>query len=284
MSPLRTLGLALSMTCLTLVTPPLVRLARAETVTQTCIRQLSKLPGNVTSAQIQTVCETAKVLDDCKSVGGEPILHYDREAFRPDGKKILVMGLIHGDEEPSGSVARSWMARLAQIKPRNAWRVLPIVNPDGWAKKTRTNSNGVDLNRNFPTEDWDKLALSYWKKSTQSDPRRYPGAAATSEKETACAVKHFEDFKPDFIVSIHTPYGLLDFDGPRRGLPRSDLLPWRFLGHYPGSLGRFMWHDRKIPVLTIELKESGVVEAVGRFDALQDIAGAIALSQPAAKE
>ena len=31
---------------------------------------------------------------------------------------------------------------------------IPCLNPDGMSKNTRTNSNGVDLNRNFPTKNW----------------------------------------------------------------------------------------------------------------------------------
>ena len=27
------------------------------------------------------------------------------------------------------------------------------------------------------------------------------------------------------------------------------------MGHYPGSLGRYMWFERKVPVLTMELRE-----------------------------
>jgi hypothetical protein len=54
------------------------------------------------------------------------------------------------------------------------------MNPDGMLKSqpTRTNANGVDLNRNFPTPHWDKEAPRYWQQRTSNDPRRYPGHQA----------------------------------------------------------------------------------------------------------
>ena len=109
-------------------------------------------------------------------------------------KRILVMSLIHGDEIPAGSVARAWMTRLERISPRNTWRVIPVANPDGVKARTRMNANGVDLNRNFPSKDWDKFALNRWKTKKRSDPRRYPGPSMASEIETQCLMSLMEDF------------------------------------------------------------------------------------------
>ena len=129
------------------------------------------------------------------------------------------------------------------------------MNPDGVILKTRTNAHKVDLNRNFPTKDWDEKAKEFWAKDSQKSWRRFPGDTAASEPETRCALKHLESFQPDMVVSIHTPLKVLDFDGPKVKPPKYDYLPWKSLGNYPGSLGRYMWHERKVPVLTMELKE-----------------------------
>jgi hypothetical protein len=152
-----------------------------------------------------------------------------------------------------------------------------MINPDGVREKTRTNANKIDLNRNFPSKDWDQNAMSYWKKTTKSDPRRYPGTSAASEPETQCLIKHILDFKPDFIISIHTPLGVLDFDGPSMGNPGFKPLPWVGLGNYAGSLGRYMWVDSHIPVLTIELKGNTGLKKLEEFDQLQDISGTVAI-------
>jgi hypothetical protein len=98
---------------------------------------------------------------------------------------------------------------------------------------------------------------------------------AASEPETKCALHHLEDFQPDFIVSVHTPLKVLDFDGPKVSPPpKFDYLPWKSLGNYPGSLGRYMWLERNTPVLTMELKEN-LPPNLAPFEQLQDIIGSL---------
>lgn len=224
-------------------------------LSELCMKSLSPFPGESDKKALQSACDKVQVMDNCTSTDGVPIFYYDRKGINKEPANILVFSLIHGDETPAGSVGRFWMERLESIEPRNNWRVIPVLNPDGVKAKTRTNANKVDLNRNFPTKDWNDKAIPYWEKSTKKNPRRFPGLTSASEPETRCAVKAIDDFKPDFIVSIHTPLTVLDFDGPKVKPPKFDYLPWKSLGNYPGSLGRYMWFERKTPVLTMELKE-----------------------------
>ncbi|MEK6554233.1 MAG: succinylglutamate desuccinylase/aspartoacylase family protein, partial [Bdellovibrionota bacterium] len=146
-----------------------------------CKTRLSSLIGPFDKTQIEPLCAEVKTLDTCKSFKGEPIFHYEKvgtgtpNSSHPAPKKVLVFSLIHGDEFGAGSVARAWMFRLRTIDPRNTWRMIPLVNPDGLTLKTRTNARKVDLNRNFPSNDWEENALAYWKKDQKSAPRRYPG-------------------------------------------------------------------------------------------------------------
>lgn len=247
---------------------------------EACIADFKLIDPKMLESDIKDFCEKMKTQQDCRSEQGRPIYYYDKVV--PDEKrKILAMSLIHGDEKPSSTVTQSWINRLGKIDPRNTWRVIPVVNPDGLRLKTRTNAKGVDLNRNFPTKSWEETALEGWKTKTKSDPRRYPGPQPASEKETQCLLKHFEEFKPDFIISIHTPYGVLDFDGPRVAAPKNSPLPWSPLGNFPGSLGRFMWKDNNIPVLTIELKGNVGLKRLEEMDRLQDISGKIAIEAKA---
>lgn len=250
-------------------------LADFKNLSQDCVTDLKKFPGASDEKLLKQACEKVKVDDICVSVDGRPIFHYDKAAKDFGGKRVLVFSLIHGDETPAGTVGRYWMERLESIDSRNTWRVVPILNPDGVKRKTRTNANNIDLNRNFPTRDWNELAVTYWKKSTRANPRRFPGHEAASEPETKCAMKQIEDFKPDFIVSVHTPLKVLDFDGPKISPPpKFDYLPWKSLGHFPGSLGRYMWFERQTPVLTMELKEN-LPPNLGPFERLQDIIGSL---------
>jgi hypothetical protein len=210
--------------------------------------------------------------DPCLSIQGTSIDHHDFVA-REGGLKnrILVIGQIHGDEPQSGELAHFWIDRLKKIKfPSNHWRIIPIANPDGTVLKTRMNANRIDLNRNFPTKDWNELGPRHWRDHQKSDPRRFPGHSPGSEPEVKCLVEHINNFKPQLIVSLHTPYGLFDFDGPTKK-PISKLLPWKRLGTYPGSLGRWAWDERNIPVLTVELRPDSLISNRDGFILLQDV-------------
>ena len=114
--------------------------------------------------------------------------------------------------------------------------------------------------------------MYYWQKATKKDPRRFPGHAAASESETRCLIKHIAEFKPDFVVSIHTPLRVLDFDGPKVKPPIYNYLPWKRLGNFPGSLGRLLWVEKNIPVLTTELKNDLPITG-SVFEQLQDVIG-----------
>ena len=251
--------------------------AKAEftNLSETCFSELKKFPGAIDDKLLKQACEKAVIDDQCVSAEGRPIYHYEKLASDPTAKRILVFSLIHGDETPAGTVGRYWMERLENIAPRNSWRVIPILNPDGVKYKTRTNANKIDVNRNFPTKDWESSAISNWKRTTGGNLRRFPGNEGGSEPETKCAMKHIDEFKPDFIVSVHTPLKVLDFDGPKVSPPpKFDYLPWKSLGNYPGSLGRYMWMERNTPVLTMELKEN-LPPNLAPFEQLQDIIGSL---------
>lgn len=171
-------------------------------------------------------------------------------------KRILVIGGIHGDELTSMSIVFRWLEAVTQAEGTGYdWRMIPLANPDGFKARpsTRVNGNGVDLNRNFPTPDWEQDADDYWVKRTGRDPRRFPGKSANSEVETRWLIAHIDDFKPDLIISVHAPYNLLDYDGPVPLPTRFGRLSLNRLGVYPGSLGNYGGLFKQIPVITIEL-------------------------------
>lgn len=252
-----------------------VSFADSISLKQSCLNYLQSYPSYFKEETLDQVCEKVQQTEGCKSSKDEPIFHADFKSQYDGAKKIMVISLIHGDETNAGSVGRYWMERLQKIDPRNSWRIIPVANPDGVHKKTRTNANGVDLNRNFPTVDWSSDAVKYWEKYTQKNTRRFPGYAAGGEIETQCIMKHLEEYKPDFVVSIHTPLHVLDFDGPKLARkPSYTYLPWKTLGNFPGSLGRYLWVERQTPVLTTELRSTLPKEAAP-FEQLQDIVGTL---------
>lgn len=178
----------------------------------------------------------------------------------PEPLRVLVLGAIHGDEPTSASLAMRWIAFAAQPQPalRQSvhWRFIPALNPDGMLARpaTRVNARGVDLNRNFPTPNWERDAPVYWEKRTRRDPRRWPGPEPLSEPESRFLHEQMEGFRPDLVVSIHAPYGVLDYDGPLPPPSRLGRLRLDQLGIFPGSLGHYGSVRQGMPVVTIELQ------------------------------
>ncbi|MFT6436903.1 MAG: hypothetical protein ACJAVI_004977 [Candidatus Azotimanducaceae bacterium] len=185
--------------------------------------------------------------------------------------KVLVIGGIHGDEFSSVSVLFKWMNILNEHHSGLFhWRFVPALNPDGLLRKKsqRQNHNGVDLNRNFPTTDWEEHALTHWRNKTHKNPRRNPGETPASEPEVKWLVQQISIFKPDIIISIHAPYHLVDYDGPPTAPNKLGSLYLRDLGVFPGSLGNYAGIDLNVPIVTVELKSAGIMPPEKEIDAM----------------
>ena len=256
-------------------TPPASAAAVAATppdLAQWCARLASAVPGVDLPA-----CRASGLQPGAgRSVHGLPLWTNDVLPANAPKFKVLLLGGIHGDEHASVALAFDWIARSrgvqAQAMPRAtktgkptisdvAWRFVPLLNPDGLlhAPSTRVNAHGVDLNRNFPTADWARDARPYWIQRTRRDPRRFPGPQPLSEPESRWLLEQIDQFHPDLIVSVHAPYGLLDFDGPPPAPRRLGSLQLDPVGVYPGSLGNYGGLVKNVPVMTLELKNARAV-------------------------
>ena len=248
-------GLFIFAVCAAYTNPAMAApLASLEGACNNLASKLKSVPAGECKSAGLNVANTA-------SVQGQPILWRDYRSVKSKtpAKRVLLVGGIHGDELSSVAVTFEWMRRLAdQERQPFYWRVVPCLNPDGVLASVskRVNGRGVDLNRNFPTPDWNAKATLYWRNKTKSDPRRFPGPKAGSEPETRWLIEQIKSFKPDAIVSIHAPYGVLDFDGPRTPPKRLGFLNLNELGTYPGSLGNYAGEFLGIPIITLELPHS----------------------------
>jgi hypothetical protein len=245
--------------------PAQVVMATDQQVVTVCQRIAGKL-ASVRYAE----CDTGLQLTGARSTRGTPILmkEYPPLDGRLPQSRVLMIGGIHGDEYSSVSVVFKWMNKLNRYHSGLFhWKVVPLLNPDGLLqdKSRRMNANGVDLNRNFPTRNWEEETRRYWVKRTRKNPRRYPGKAALSEPESRWLHRLIEEFRPDAIVSVHAPYGVLDFDGPPRAPKRLGHLYLNLLGAYPGSLGNYAGVENDIPVITIELPHAGIMPTPGQI-------------------
>lgn len=235
--------------------------ARGETaVEQQCERIGHKL-GSVSVAD----CVERKLTDTgARTVSHQAILlkEYPPLARRDPIGRVLLIGGTHGDEYAAVSIVFKWMQKLDRYHSGMFhWHVVPLLNPDGLLlhrPSLRLNDHGVDLNRNMPSPDWFRESAAYWK-SRNYDPRRYPGTAPLSEPETQWLADEIRTFKPHAIVSVHAPYGVLDFDGPPVGPSDIGYLHLKLIGVYPGSLGNYAGIQHDIPVITVELPYAGIM-------------------------
>ncbi|MES2296099.1 MAG: M14 family zinc carboxypeptidase [Pseudomonadota bacterium] len=229
-----------------------------------CKSLASRIPGTTQASCQGTSLQASGAL----SRNGFPILERHvvppASALSKVGNKkaplrVLLIGGIHGDELTASGIVFQWLQKMQTPAAQNfEWKVAPLINPDGLLapKPRRVNAKGVDLNRNFPTPGWEKEAPRYWAKATHSDPRRFPGNAPLSEPESCWVSDAIEKFKPDVIISVHAPFGVLDFDGPATPPTRFGRLIYNRVGVYPGSLGNYSGLYKHVPVITIELPNS----------------------------
>jgi protein MpaA len=159
----------------------------------------------------------------------------------------LLLAGIHGNEPAGTPLLVRVMNELehAEDLPADARvLVITIANPDGLADGTRSNARGVDLNRNFPADNW-------------RGRRSRGGETPLSEPEARALHQLILDEQPSLIVSIHQPLACIDYDGPARDLAFEMAtccdLPVRKLGGQPGSLGSWAGQTLGIPIITLEL-------------------------------
>ena len=160
---------------------------------------------------------------------------------------ILVIGCFHGDE-PQGKYL---IEEYIKVNPDTNLCFVPCLNKYGYEHNVRTNSNGVDLNRNFPTKNW---ILS-------KKDNFYGGIEPASEEETKFIIDIIEKNKPKLILTLHAPYKVVNYDGPAREIAEkiAKLIKYpveESIGYpTPGSFGTWAGIERNIPTITLELDE-----------------------------
>ncbi len=172
-----------------------------------------------------------------------------------DTTTTLIFGAFHGDEQTGFhlvvQLAETLYAKPGLIHSRVV--LIPVLNPDGLLKRKRTNANNVDINRNFPTDNWTPV---YEKK------RYHPGPAPASELETQLAMKILERYKPAKIISIHDDLRMNNYNGPAKELAEAmaeynDYPVTGDVGYpTPGSFGNFAGEELGIPLITLELPDT----------------------------
>lgn len=234
-------------------------------------------------------CESFKWIHVRNSVLGDPLIWavFGNEQLltvKPQNV-TMIMCAVHGDEITPVKFCFDILHYMYKLEKTEEGRkrlednlvvIAPIVSPDSFFKKfpSRTNARGVDVNRNFPTKDWNEHAVTKWKKDYRSDKRRFPGKFANSEPETIFQVNLIKRYSPDKIISVHAPLTILDYDGPtiaHEHLQEIAMNAENLVGQmsklakdytvknypfFPGSIGNYAGNERGIPTITIELPTS----------------------------
>jgi protein MpaA len=169
-----------------------------------------------------------------RSVSGRPVVAY--EVGPPNAaKSVLVVGCIHGDEPAGIAIARA--LEHAQAPPGVDLWIVPDLNPDGVAAKTRQNAHRVDLNRNFPTH-WRRQGGTF-----ASGPR------PLSEPESRIAYRLILRVRPEVAIWFHQHADLVDDSSGNLALERRFAtiagLPLAPLPRYGGSA--VTWESARFP-------------------------------------
>lgn len=187
--------------------------------------------------------------------------------------KILIIGVIHGDEPEGEFLINNFLAGFPDFDEK--FLFIPCLNPDGWEMETRTNANGVDINRNFPTLNWEKTN----KIIKNGEINRYwGGETPASETETQFIIKIVEKYQPSLIITLHTPFKVVNYDGNAEKIAEkiAEIFNYKVeasIGYpTPGSFGTWAGIEKNIPIITLEMDEEiPAVELIEPFETMLDM-------------
>lgn len=207
------------------------------------------------------VLEKFSALDEIgRSAANRPIFG---KRISGSGKRTLFIGGVHGNETEGVAATlgffEEFIARNQPPPTANEIYFIPVLSPDGFANFSRHNGNGVDLNRNMATDDWKANAVG---------EKYYSGPTPNSEPETKLLLQILNEFKPDFILSLHSWKPMFNVNGPAHEYAKHmhaqlDYEITEDIGYpTPGSLGTYAGWERKIPTITFEIERGIELEKV----------------------
>jgi murein peptide amidase A len=165
-------------------------------------------------------------------------------------RRVLWVGGIHGDEREGHLATQELPGAFAATpgaREQVTLTILEDVNPDGSAANTRGNRRGVDLNRNYPANNY-----------LPGDSR---GERPLDQPESKALHDLVLDERPHLVIVAHAWRGdtFINFDGPAQDYARlfSARSGYRVqasdrIAPTPGSLGSWVGRKLLIPILTLE--------------------------------
>lgn len=187
------------------------------------------------------------------SVQGRPIEGYEIGSGK-DG--LLLFASIHGSEMGTADLLNQLVLEIALdpslVSKTKKLIIIPVANPDGYEERPdKLNANGVNLNLNFGTSDWQKYGL-------EGD---YAGAEPFSEIESRVMKEIVEKYKPEAMISFHSHGNLIS---PEKGNASAELAKWYAdktgyvvydLWDYPGTATKWFVETTGKPSITVEISK-----------------------------
>lgn len=181
-----------------------------------------------------------------------------KKSCKPTAQTILIIGVFHGEEPQGEYVIREYLKHKDFSESKHHLYFIPCLNPYGRDRGLRVNKNGVDLNRNYPTKNWEL---------TRKD-ENYSGDLPASEVETKFIINLLNKIKPDIVLTLHAPLKCVNYDGPAKNLAEkiAELCNYpviKDLGYpTPGSFGTYCGVERNIPTITIEYDDTESLDVI----------------------
>ena len=210
------------------------------------------------SYKSRTICHTVTTYGT--SVQGRALNAY---VFGSSGPVTMYVGAIHGNESSSSGLMQAWISELERHPDRLKGKrvvVVPSINPDGIAAGTRTNSRGVNLNRNFPTDNWQRDI-----DDTDGKHKNGGGKKPLSEPEAKALASLTQQYSPRLLLSFHAVGSLVQGDpgspsasyaaryasmvGYSNATGQGDTFDYGITGGYED----WAWRNNGTPVMVIEL-------------------------------
>lgn len=235
--------------------------------------------GSAWQYNSRTICQS--VFSIGASVQGRGITAY---SFGTGPNRYIFVGATHGDETSSVYILNGlveWLESRGGVPARSTVTIIPNLNPDGFAAQTRTNAHNVDLNRNFPANDW--------KKGVTMPGGGYNsnggGSKPLSEPESAALASYVLSQSPRLVLTYHAVAGVVIPNDSGDSVSLANVYAQKSSVGYAsnsstGSIFQYdttgafeTWlHDKPgIPTLLIELWTKYGGEFGGHQDAMWDM-------------
>lgn len=182
---------------------------------------------------------------------GRPIVAYQIG----DGDNcFFLFGGIHGNEKATTDLLNRFLDEVLAdpglVSPSKKLLIAPLVNPDGYYDRVdNLNANGVNLNRNFETMDWEPY----------QDSGTYAGNTPFSEAESRVIKKLVEDCQPVAMLAFHSQGALIspESNGESIQLAKwyADKTGYQYFDQweYAGTATQWFVESTSFAAITVEL-------------------------------